>query len=562
MLLLTLLNLESGGAVEATERGLGVNLRPRLSEYGTPWVRKLSPELPYRGILASSATSLTFGGTSTLTGIGNLVGSASLAFGGVGGTVDNITGSAAIVFDATFEPAAGDYDALSGSADLRFGAILAASRVVQISGSANMVLGGSHAVFDPNVFDPNVFDTRELSALTGTGALAASATLQFGGVSFGSTLNPISGVSELVVQYLVTPILGAIKPISGTSALVFGGSLTGTNKGQSGIGNVLRPIEYRFSADWYEILNPIVRRSQLITASSQLNIGASGNLSAGGGLAASSAITFGGTSTLRGIGALAGSSALAFTESAVPNNGAMVGTANLVFDASLGSGLFASEPVTLTASATLQGTGNLQGTSLLLFGSATSLTPTGMFGNASMLFFGSMGPSFRGIGTPIVKRYGNLYPSAPSIVDLSPRNPIQSKLVGSASISIGATATVVGIGYISGSASLTFGGIGVAGGATDATASLVFSSTATPRADGALAGTATLTFGGAGSIVSKVAPSGNAIMTISAFGTINHKGTWIPQDPKVGNWTPQTPVADGWAKQASKSGTWTKKTGT
>lgn len=508
----------SFSAVGYTDKGIGVRLGAfRSLTSGIGEVLGFTKPTALSGISGSAA--LTFGSTAGLAGTGALAGSGDLVLSEGTSTltgIGSLVGSGALAFDGLLSPTAGS---IAGSASLSFGGTLS--------------------------WTPS-----------------GSAVLTFGGVSFGSTLNPIIGHSDLVFQQLVTPLLGKIVPISGSSSLAFGASATGGISGNSGLGSRLRHFD-GFRSTWFDIYVNRNRQSQSIIASSSMSFGASGILSASStGFTAQGDLAFGGQGLLKGVGALAGSADLVFDSTSSLTTGAMIGSASLTFSAQLGYGLAAVEGITVSATGTLTGVGNLQGSSAITMPASATLGVTGMFGSARLTFSASMGPRFVGIGQPINPRYSVLYPYSSSAALLGPRNPIQSKLVGSAALQFGNAAVLGGIGYISGSASLSFDGSGTATGATSASASMIFDATATPRADGYMFGFAFLTLS-AGSSGVPVQPNlGSSILQFSATGRLIHKGSWVEEDDVTGSWQKQSALSDGWGKQSTLDSDWIKQTGT
>ena len=488
------------------------------------WLSTLSPELPYRGILAGAST-LIFGGTDTLTGTGALVGSATLTFDG-SGTLD------------------GPDTGMSGASTLSLGGSGALSGLAFTIGSAVLAFG-------------------EVAVSGATVSISGSSNILFGGTPFLKGYAPTSGISELVFQYSVTPLLGKLVPISGSSALAIGGLAVGSTTGKGGVGRILRPTQSEFDNNWFETLTPKYRQSQFLSASSSLVIGGAGTLAASGALVGNSTLIFGESTNLRGTGTLTGSGTLAFDGSAPGNPGFIVGAASLSFGAIVLTGLSSSEIISLSATGTLTGTGNLQGTSLLSLGNVATLSATGMFGSATLRFTTSAGPIFRGLGQRLRNGYDNLYPYSGSFADLGPRNPIASKLIPAVTpLVIGGTGALTGTGALAGSASLIFGAVGSSDSALSASASIVFVSNATPRADGALVGQGNLSFSNIGSIYNGGPQVGSASILMFATAILKGKGTWTPDKPKTGAWTPNTPTSEGWGKKNATASSWVKKTGT
>jgi hypothetical protein len=222
--------------------------------------------------------------------------------------------------------------------------------------------------------------------LTGSGALAGTAAMQFGAGS--STLlgtGALSGTIALVFGYGSSALTGA-GALAGTAALSL--NVAGDVKGSGALLGTAA-IELSGAAALTGIGE--------LAGTAAITLTPSGTLDApSGALEGSASLTLDGAGTLGGTGALTGTAALVLTGSAaIGGVGALSGAAALTLDGAAtlsGTGaLSGSTALAFDGTGTLRGTGALAGTSALELGATGTLDqPSGaMSGTTALAFDGS-----------------------------------------------------------------------------------------------------------------------------------------------------------------------------
>lgn len=217
-------------------------------------------------------------------------------------------------------------------------------------------------------------------ALSGTGALATSTPLTFGGSAIPTSTNPNELIGSVALQITPAGVLPGAGVLASAEPLTFStsGTLFQTNAYQPSTWAKRRrrdDIPYDYYA--WEARRITIFPYSVSTATAgigSLAISPTGVLTASGILQGSSASAFGATASPQAGGGLAGTGPLVFTPS-----GTMTGTAS--------GSIAAGQSFTFGATGTLTGAGALYGPSDMAFGAtATSVSLVPPSGSASMAF--------------------------------------------------------------------------------------------------------------------------------------------------------------------------------
>jgi len=303
-------------------------------------------------------------------------------------------------------------------------------------------------------------------------------------------------------------------PISGTAAMVFGGTNT-----LLGSGTLIGSGALVFGGT-----NALIGSGSLLGIGT-LAFGGTGSVSGGSSLiSGTAALAFGGTNTLTGSGAILGSGTLVFSgTNTLAGSGAILGSGALTFEATgnlSGSGtLGGSTALTFSGTNTLLGSGSLLGSGALIFGGTGNLAGSGTLGGTAALVFG---------GTNTILGLGALTGSGASVFGCtgslaSGGSPIS----GTAALAFGGTNTLIGSGSLLGSSALALGGTNslIAVGSLTGSGALVLDGLNTLTGNGSLASLADLTFDGTGMLTGSGSVLGSVALIFDGTGSLTASGS-------------------------------------